>query len=226
MRFDYRGMGDSSGKFPGLEREHDIQAAISSFIENVPGMSEVVLYGGCDAASAIAIHGWRFPEVSGWILANPWVYTEEENARVMMKYYYLERLMSRDFWKKIFRFKFDIKASLISFLKIRETSKKDKDISPSEEIDPMDISAPFDLRMFAGWEKFNGRVLILKAERSIVAKEFDSYVEQSPQRKKILARENVEQITIKDADHAFSVPKARDALFQSVSHWVESLLST
>ncbi len=222
LRFDYRGMGDSGGTFPGLEREDDIEAALSIFIKEVPEMKEVILYGGCDAASVIAIHGWRFPEVTGWVLANPWVHTEEGHAQVMIEHYYLERLRSRDFWNKIFSFNFDLKESLYSFLQIRKTAKSEKNKGLSNEIDPADISQPFELRMFAGWKKFAGRVLIIKGDRSIVAKEFDSFVEQSATRKQLLGRENVQQFVVKNADHAFSIPEARDALFLAVNDWLEA----
>ncbi len=224
MRFDYRGMGDSSGQFPGLERQADIEAAIAEFKKNLPEMKDIILYGGCDGASAIAIHGWRFPDVKGWILVNPWVFTEEENAKVMMKYYYLQRLKSRDFWAKIFKLNFDFKSSFQSLLKIRGSAGTNKTKTIAENsIDPEDTSISFDLRMFAGWGKFLGKVLIVKGDRSLVAKEFDSYVEQSEQRKKIIQREHVEELTINNADHAFSMPDARDSLFLGIHNWLKQL---
>ena len=54
MRFDYRGMGDSDGEFLDFEYiEDDLQAALDAFATAVPELNEVVLWGGCNAASAI-----------------------------------------------------------------------------------------------------------------------------------------------------------------------------
>ena len=54
MRFDYRGIGDGSGDIiPFTETEADIRAAVAKFRETVPGLSEIVLWGGCDASYPI-----------------------------------------------------------------------------------------------------------------------------------------------------------------------------
>ncbi|HWJ93213.1 MAG TPA: hydrolase 1, exosortase A system-associated, partial [Telluria sp.] len=53
LRFDYRGMGDSEGAQRGFEHvRDDIRAAIDSFMAETPGLSEVVLWGLCDGATA------------------------------------------------------------------------------------------------------------------------------------------------------------------------------
>ena len=71
MRFDHRGLGDSEGVFKGFrELEADLAAAIDAFVGAVPGMEEVVLFGGCDAASGIMINAWKFPRVTGIVLGN------------------------------------------------------------------------------------------------------------------------------------------------------------
>ncbi len=52
MRFDHRGLGDSSGQFLGFEHlQSDLRAAIDAFRAAVPEIEQVVLWGGCDAAS-------------------------------------------------------------------------------------------------------------------------------------------------------------------------------
>ena len=51
FRFDYRGMGDSSGAARSFERAgEDIACAIDRFLERAPQVKEVVIWGLCDAA--------------------------------------------------------------------------------------------------------------------------------------------------------------------------------
>ena len=60
LRFDYRGMGDSEGKKSEFDdTEDDIAAAIDAFIRSAPGVSRVVLWGLCDAASSALIFAHR-----------------------------------------------------------------------------------------------------------------------------------------------------------------------
>ena len=60
MRFDVRGMGDSSGTFPGFEAiDDDIAAAIDVFIREEPYIENVVLWGLCDGASASMFYAPR-----------------------------------------------------------------------------------------------------------------------------------------------------------------------
>src|SRR3546814_10054701 len=54
LRFDHRGIGDSDGPYLGFEAlDADIAAAIDAFVAHCPQVEEVVLWGLCDAASAI-----------------------------------------------------------------------------------------------------------------------------------------------------------------------------
>src|SRR5689334_11218312 len=53
MRFDYRGMGDSDGAMRSFEAvDDDLRAAVDQFMALAPGLTEVVIWGLCDAASA------------------------------------------------------------------------------------------------------------------------------------------------------------------------------
>lgn len=84
MRFDRRGIGDSSGENLGFRGAlPDIAAAAAAFREQVPELQSVTAFGNCDAASALAL----FHEdigVNALILTNPWTIddsdTGEENA--------------------------------------------------------------------------------------------------------------------------------------------------
>ena len=72
FRFDRRGVGDSSGENRGFrESGRDIAAAAAAF-QAEAGVTRIVGFGNCDAASALALFGWA-AEIDALILANPWV---------------------------------------------------------------------------------------------------------------------------------------------------------
>ena len=73
LRFDYRGLGDSSGAARTFEDVGaDIRSAIDAFQAAVPGLQEVVLWGLCDGAAAALFYGHQDPRVAGLVLLNPW----------------------------------------------------------------------------------------------------------------------------------------------------------
>jgi exosortase A-associated hydrolase 1 len=71
FRFDRRGIGDSTGENGGYASSaDDIAAAAAAFRRNA-GVSRIVAYGNCDAASALAFFHAR-AGVDALVLANPW----------------------------------------------------------------------------------------------------------------------------------------------------------
>src|SRR5262245_50255532 len=104
MRFDYRGMGDASGAMRSFEDiSADIRAAIDGFFANCPHLRTVALWGLCDGASAACFYANTDPRVSAVVLVNPWVRTDAGLAQVHLRHYYIQRLFSRDFWRKLLR---------------------------------------------------------------------------------------------------------------------------
>src|SRR6185436_4940612 len=105
MRFDYRGMGDSTGVARTFEDcGPDIAAAIDALMANCPEVAHVVLWGLCDAASA-ALDYWqsaRDSRVAAMALLNPWVRSEATLAKAHVKHYYAQRLLAKEFWAKLF----------------------------------------------------------------------------------------------------------------------------
>src|SRR3546814_1717632 len=104
LRFDHRGIGDSDGPYLGFEAlDADIAAAIDAFVAHCPQVEEVVLWGLCDAASAILFYAQRDSRVAGVALLNPWVRTPESEADTYLRHYYLRRLRDRGFWQSAVR---------------------------------------------------------------------------------------------------------------------------
>src|SRR5690606_6080356 len=92
LRFDYRGMGDSEGdkqRFDDIGQ--DIRAACDAFCLQT-GLTRIVLWGLCDAASAAMMYAAGDARVEGLVLLNPWLHSEESMARTMVRHYYLQRL--------------------------------------------------------------------------------------------------------------------------------------
>ncbi len=117
LRFDYRGMGDSEGEARTFEDvEDDLRCAIDKFLVEVPSVSELVIWGLCDAASAAIFYACKDSRISGLVLLNPWVRTESGSARAYLKHYYASRLFQPEFWSKIRHGNLNIMAAARSFL--------------------------------------------------------------------------------------------------------------
>lgn len=77
MRFDRRGIGDSSGENGGfLSSRHDIIAAFDCFRAQCPELRNIIAFGNCDAASALMLFQ-SYIGFDGLILANPWTVDQE-----------------------------------------------------------------------------------------------------------------------------------------------------
>lgn len=77
MRFDRRGIGDSSAENGGfLSSRHDIAAALDCFRAQCPELQNIIAFGNCDAASALILFQSHIG-FDGLILANPWTVDEE-----------------------------------------------------------------------------------------------------------------------------------------------------
>ena len=85
-----------------------------------------MLWGECDAASAILLYAGLDARVRGAVLLNPWVRTEALQAQAMIKHYYLQRLMQPSFWKKLLGGGFNPLASLRSLLALLRQSRQAK----------------------------------------------------------------------------------------------------
>ena len=81
LRYDRRGIGDSTGENAGFESSaDDIAAAVAAFRSQAPQLTRLVAFGNCDAASALALFG-PTAGVDALILANMWtIETEGDEA--------------------------------------------------------------------------------------------------------------------------------------------------
>jgi exosortase A-associated hydrolase 1 len=220
MRFDYRAMGDSDGENIDFENiDADIGAAIDTFTQTVHGLKEIIIWGLCDAASAAAFYAHRDPRVTGLVLLNPWVRTDAGMAQAYLKHYYVKRVLSLDFWKKIITGRFEIRRSLTSLFELLGKARRTSSGADSGEADR---SVPLPQRMAAGLRRFEGRVmLILSGNQDYVADEFRDVIAASSQWQQLLGRDTWERHDFPEANHTFSTSAWRDQVARWTYEWLE-----
>jgi exosortase A-associated hydrolase 1 len=222
MRFDYRGVGDSGGTFHGFDHmEADLQAAVREFFARVPQMKRLILWGECDASSAILMHAHKEPRVVGISLQNPWARTSSGQAKAYIKHYYLKRVMERSFWQKVFSAKFNPFAAALSLLRDVYRASRGSTAEPSQETP----STSYIERMKAGYRAYRGRVLLYMSGRDLIAREFDDLVASDDEWRALMQRKSVRRIDLPLADHTFSSAAMRQAVIESASEWIRSLRS-
>lgn len=222
MRFDYRGLGDSEGQFRGFgDVERDLAAAVAEFQAQVPGLAEVVLWGGCDAASASLIHGWKLPQVTGLVLGNPWVHSDATSDAVAVKHF-SQRARDLDFWMKVVKLQYNplpAAWTLVRASAARLLPKDGGNHTGAATLD--DASLPFQARMRIGMSQFKGDVLLLMSGRSLLAKEFDELVDtQAAWQQALRSPRQLARVDIADADQAFSTIGARIEVNQVTRRWM------
>ncbi|GAB3461202.1 hydrolase 1, exosortase A system-associated [Massilia terrae] len=210
MRFDYRGMGDSEGAMRGFDEVNkDIRAAIDRFFEEAPGMSEVLLWGLCDGASAAAMYAPRDARVAGLALLNPWVRTEEGAARATIKHYYGARLLQREFWNKLLAGRFDARGAIRSFAGLLRSSRRHQE------------SQDLPDRMHNALSTFRGRVLLMLSGADLTAQEFSDLSNQAKW-KGLLAAKRFERHTLPKADHTCSRREWHEQLAAWTMAWARA----
>lgn len=219
MRFDYRGMGDSSGELRNFESiGNDIAAAIDRFLAEVPTVKEVVLWGLCDAASASLFYASGDPRVKGLVLLNPWVRTDAGEAKAYLRYYYVRRLLQREFWSKAFGGRLRLMDSVRSLMaNVRRATAVDEG-RPS---DP-DPTRPLPERMSRALQRFRGRVLLILSGQDLTAQEFLSTAKQDPLWRSLLDDQRVTRCEMADANHTFSRRTWRDEVARRTLEWLRS----
>lgn len=218
MRFDYRGMGDSTGRMHTFEHiVPDIAAAIEAFMNACPTLTRIVLWGLCDAASAGLLY-WQATSdarIAGMVLLNPWVRSEESLARARVKHYYGRRLLEREFWAKLLGGKLDVTDAFRGLGRTIKASRRDS------EGEPQCADGKFQDQMASAIATFTRPVLLILSGRDLTAKEFIEYTQVDSRWKGILDRPNVEQRDLPAADHTFSSVDTRGHVERLTSDWLK-----
>jgi exosortase A-associated hydrolase 1 len=224
LRFDYRGMGDSSGPIRTFESVgEDLRAAIDQFFARVPGMTEVVIWGLCDGASAALFYAHQDPRVSGLVLLNPWVRTADGLAKATLKHYYRARLLDPALWKKLASGRFDYRAAAGSLLaQLRAVLGRKPRAANAGASGSGEPLAPLPERMRAGLARFRGEVLFIFSGSDLTAKEFLDLAGGSREWRKLLEAARVSQHHLAEADHTFSRRAWRDQVLNWTAGWIRT----
>jgi exosortase A-associated hydrolase 1 len=219
LRFDYRGMGDSTGAQSNFESvSADIAAAIDALQQRLPAIKQMVLWGLCDGASAALLycHETRDPRVSGLCLLNPWVRSETSLARTQVKHYYTHRLMQKEFWTKLLRGGVALKAlpGLVQNIRVAFTAARRSGATTS--------LLPFQHRMAAAWDAFNGNIFLLLSGDDYTAKEFLEYANKDAAWKNVLTHPRLVRHNLPGADHTFSSAGSRTQAEDLTLSWVRT----
>jgi exosortase A-associated hydrolase 1 len=214
LRFDYRGMGDSDGDTRSFDAvDADIAAAIDALVRET-GAMRVVLWGLCDGASAAMIYAARDPRVVGVIAVNPWAHTAQVEASTRLRHYYVRRVLSREFWQKLFAGGVDVRRSGDDLIGAVRTAATAQASGASDAYLP---------RMHEGWARLRRPILLMLSGSDLTAREFEAWVAADARRGELARRPGCAITAIRDADHTFSSRASRDAMTRCTLDWLRAL---
>lgn len=220
MRFDCRGMGDSSGALRSFELvSEDIKAAIDAFMIHCPQVRRVVLWGLCDAASASLIYRYQNPDIrlGGFCLLNPWVRSESTLARTQIKHYYGKRLMELEFWRKMLSGRLSIFGALKGFIASLLSARQAKLAGEGTAI------RNFQEKMEQVLSDVDLPVLLILSGEDYTAKEFLEYAKSSATMSMALAHPKISRCDVPEANHTFSSAIWRAVVEEKTLAWLRHL---
>jgi exosortase A-associated hydrolase 1 len=214
MRFDVRGMGDSEGSArPFEDIGADLDAAVTAFMQNVPKLREVVLWGLCDGASAAALYAARDARIKGLALLNPWVRTEAGAATATIKHYYRARLFDKTFWQKLASGKFDAGAAVRSAVQLAKTA-----LAPA----PAAGTAALPDQVYLGLANFDGKLLVMLSGADLTAQEFQDASASTADWRALMAQPRVTRHLLDGADHTCSRRDWHDQIAAWTAAWLRA----
>ncbi len=203
LRFDRRGVGDSSGANAEFAASaDDIAAALTAFRTALPRLKRIVAYGNCDAASALMLAQGQ--GCDALVLANPWTFDagadvadaaevadaakiaapQPQMSPGAIRAHYLRRLTDP---RALLRL-------LTGKVKVRRLAE-----SLADAVKPAPPPSTLVQDMAAGLAQFSGPVTLLIAEYDRTGQVFLSHWNAADQRLRICPK----------AGHSFIEPPAR-----------------
>ncbi|MGD9773046.1 hydrolase 1, exosortase A system-associated [Diaphorobacter sp.] len=196
LRFDLPGMGDSPGAPVPFDRTAPhIAAAVDALLQSA-AVGRTVLWGLCDGASASLLYmqATQDARVCGLALLNPWVRSEASLARTHVRHYYRQRLLDRDFWRKL-------AAGGIGWAALRGIWHNLRAMRQ-----PAAQTSSFQERMAQGWQGLEGKIMLILSEHDLTAREFLEYAATHPDWRHALLHPGVRRHDIAGGDHTCSRP--------------------
>ncbi|MCV2886026.1 hydrolase 1, exosortase A system-associated [Aestuariibacter sp. AA17] len=225
MRFDYSGMGDSDGEYADfLSVTEDIDEAIKQCQQRL-GVSKVILWGLCDAASSTLIYAKNKPLdcVAGVVLLNPWVRSEQGQAKTLVKQYYWQRIQDKQFWLKLIKLDVDIKGAFLGFTK-NILAAFSSSGSTSSDVSEIEVSTQENYieHMLAGLQKIDTPILLVISGDDLTAAEFEQKVQDDKRWQQALADKQLTKHTMPTANHTFSTLQWRSEVEHTTLSWINT----
>lgn len=199
FRFDYSGAGDSEGTVSTFsDIQDDIDAAIKTFQLRHSDITDLALWGLCDAASAILLYLSEKPEqakIKRIFLVNPWVRQAQTQAKAYLRGYYIKRFLSKNFWQKLLTGKIKTKSTFSDIQKFHQQSQTSNNINKQDN---------FVTDMLRGLNQFSGTCDILLSGNDLTADEFKLLIKIDKHWRHAMARATINKQTIDHTDHTFS----------------------
>ena len=201
LRFDYRGMGDSAGDARTFEDiEGDIRAAVDEIYRRRPSLRHVLLLGLCDGATAALLYAPSDQRIRSLVMINPWARSNASHAQVTLRSYYLRRLLSPTFWRKLVHRQVAVRQSIADAAQTARAAHAADDRPPYLTL--LDEAA----------RTYCGPLLLILSGNDLTADEFASWASGDAARAAAFRRESVQRVSIAVANHTFSSASLRVTL--------------
>ncbi|AQR72532.1 hydrolase 1, exosortase A system-associated [Sphingomonas sp. LM7] len=200
FRFDRRGIGDSTGENHGFESTAEDIAAAAATFRTETGVTRIVAYGNCDAATALAFFHAQ-AGIDALVLANPWVIeaTDDLPPAAAIRARYAERLRDPREWLRLLRGGVNIPKLISGLLKASRSQPQLEDGLPA--------------RLANALVQTQVPVTILLAKRDNTAIAFaDAYAGPAF----AAARAKASLVELDSASHSFASQSDKDWLFKEV----------
>lgn len=206
LRFDYTGMGDSSGPLPDFESAgDDIRAACDALLEAEPECRSIALWGLCDGATAAVFHAATDERVATVIAANPWARSDATRSAALVKTHYGSRLRSPEFWKKLLSGRLDMIATAREAIghvwRARGAARAGDGGAGAHAGD-------LPTRLAAALHGLRAKVHLQLSGRDLTATEFDVAMKNGG----IFDVSSASTLRLDDSDHTFSEPASWSAV--------------
>ncbi len=219
LRFDCRGMGDSTGEPQSFEQSTpDIAASVDALLGAGKTIRQVVLWGLCDGASASLMycHSSNDRRVAGLCMLNPWVRSESSLAKAQIKHYYVQRLRQKEFWQKLLGGKVAGEALRGLARNLMAALRKPTAAAPASTL-------PFQTQMALAWTRGGRPIQLLLSQNDTTAREFLEYVASDPAWSGALSQSRLARSEIANADHTFSSAEWRAEVEARTLDWLAEL---